>query len=473
VRALKGDAGLRYNPERIDEANSDKPFSAKDMFIYGLLSDERVGTCNTIPVLITAVGRRLGYPLYLCCTHQHIWTRWDGRGERFNIEASGPNEFSDFDDEHYRKNLEPARKSSIDTSYYLKNLMPPGELALFLFSRGMVLHDHKRYEEALSVWAKCCFLVPTEPSYPLQAHQAAFEALHVRKFGKPSWRGPDGRPLTSPAVGEDLRKLLPTTKKLGMYLSIMGHFHEVRGEIERAVITYKGACSEDPHNPEYRTDIERYLIRLAQDGKALPVIDAVGRSLGLEKDMVAACQQRGLQFEKAKDWAEAQCAYVHGLAFREAGLRCREYLKRVVHREITAGQEPRSGQQAAANDKSPDPRLALPRELQAVIWSTRDLQLRSLGRLDEALAACKETCTLWPGNRMYAEELKRFSRQHARVKAQQKASEQGLLTATHGHVVLDIGHDPSVAGVSAPVHTIANWFSGSVLLSLPVINQKE
>lgn len=267
VHALKTDGRLRYSPERADRKDSHKPFSAKDMLINGLLSDERIGTCNNMPVIIAAVGRRLGYPLYLSFTHQHVWTRWEGDGERFNIEASGPNDFSDFDDDHYRSELEPFRKGGFDTSYFLKNLTPAEEVAFFLFSRGWVLEDHKRFEESLPAWTKCCFLAPATRMYALRAYEVAFETLHVRKFGKPSVRGPDRRPLTAPAVGEDLRKLLPP-KVLAMFLSIDGHFHEVRGEVKEAVVSYRKACAEDTENPDYKADLERYLKRLAHEGKS-------------------------------------------------------------------------------------------------------------------------------------------------------------------------------------------------------------
>jgi len=473
VHALKTDGGLRYNPERADQKNSDKPFSAKDMLINGLLSDERIGTCNTIPVVIAAVGRRLGYPLYLCCTHQHVWTRWDGDGERFNIEASGPNDFSDFDDDHFRSELEPLRKAGIDTSYYLKNLTPADELALFLFSRGWVLEDHKRFEESLPAWTKCCFLAPAARMYALRAYEVAFEILHVRKFGKPSVRGPDRRPLTSPAIGEDLRKLLPP-KVLGMFLSIDGHFHEVRSEVKEAVVSYRKACTEDPQNPDYKADLERYLKRLVHEGKSSYETNAVAISLGLDREMAVECEQRGLRFEKAGEWAQAQCAFVQGSAFPKGGTSCGEHLKRAIREEIAAGNEPRPGPQASGHHGPPDPRFALPHELQATIWTMRDLALRSLGRLDEALDACKEACRLWPKNPLYAQELRRFSQEHARLKAKEKPGPQAHANSSiQGQPVSESAHNVVFTTVSAPVHASVTCFSGSLFPLTITIKPKE
>jgi hypothetical protein len=91
----------------------------------------------------------------------------------------------------------------------------------------------------------------------------------VRKFGKPSVRGPDGRPVTAPGLAEDLRKILPP-RELGMYLSIEGHFHEVCGRTGEAIGSYRKAIIADPENPDYNADLERYVTRHARDGNAPP-----------------------------------------------------------------------------------------------------------------------------------------------------------------------------------------------------------
>jgi hypothetical protein len=41
---------------------------ANPVFLTGLLGEERKGTCSSMPVLYVALGRRLGYPLYLVTT---------------------------------------------------------------------------------------------------------------------------------------------------------------------------------------------------------------------------------------------------------------------------------------------------------------------------------------------------------------------------------------------------------------------
>ena len=103
VTSVKANDGLHYNPKRMGSGNTDPYISSKEALINGLLSEEKTGTCSSIQIVIVAVGRRLGYPMYVAQTPEHSWARWDGEGERFNIEASNPGGgFTDFEDQHYR-----------------------------------------------------------------------------------------------------------------------------------------------------------------------------------------------------------------------------------------------------------------------------------------------------------------------------------------------------------------------------------
>ena len=67
---LAEDFGVHYNTQRkVDPANAraDDGFFAdsRDVFLTGLLSPDRQGTCSSLPVLYVAVGRQLGYPIKL------------------------------------------------------------------------------------------------------------------------------------------------------------------------------------------------------------------------------------------------------------------------------------------------------------------------------------------------------------------------------------------------------------------------
>ena len=71
VTVLERDLGVRYNPARVRDPKFQDPhcivpdFSdSRDLFIHGIL-DGPGGTCSSMPVIYTAVGRRLGYPMKL------------------------------------------------------------------------------------------------------------------------------------------------------------------------------------------------------------------------------------------------------------------------------------------------------------------------------------------------------------------------------------------------------------------------
>ena len=67
VTAVRLDYGARYNPEFA--ADPSKPLTRDDLFFrrrieclpQGLLSAKKTGTCSSMPVLYTAIARRLGY----------------------------------------------------------------------------------------------------------------------------------------------------------------------------------------------------------------------------------------------------------------------------------------------------------------------------------------------------------------------------------------------------------------------------
>jgi hypothetical protein len=98
VTVLQQDIGVRYDQ---DCRNTSKFLDSREGFIHGLLQGKG-GTCANMPVLYAAVGRRLGYAMYLANAKGHIFCRWaskDGR-ERFNIEGSGRG-MNMFTDEYY------------------------------------------------------------------------------------------------------------------------------------------------------------------------------------------------------------------------------------------------------------------------------------------------------------------------------------------------------------------------------------
>jgi hypothetical protein len=105
---LAQDAGIRYNPELEHLSSgaagqsppSDKEWSvffssSTDVFLHGLLTGRRSGTCASLPFLQVAISRRLGYPVNLAARKHHLYARYEtGDGEHLNIEATENTGFS-------------------------------------------------------------------------------------------------------------------------------------------------------------------------------------------------------------------------------------------------------------------------------------------------------------------------------------------------------------------------------------------
>jgi Transglutaminase-like superfamily len=166
---LVEDFGVHYVPTRqldpASAADGDGFFAnPSDVFLHGVLGAKRGGTCSSLPVLYVAIGRRLGYPLKLVTTKGHLFVRWEGRGERFNIEVSGQG-LNRFDDNYYRKWPFPVTDEEVAAEGYLKSLTAPEELAVFLSIRGMCLREAGRRVEAADSFAAAARFAPNCRSY--------------------------------------------------------------------------------------------------------------------------------------------------------------------------------------------------------------------------------------------------------------------------------------------------------------------
>ncbi|MDB5346842.1 MAG: hypothetical protein JWP89_5219 [Schlesneria sp.] len=167
VTVLQQDFGVQYNPDRIRTPDFR---DAGDLFIHGMLSGNG-GTCASMPVLYTAVGRRLGWPMKLSSTLSHFFCRWDdpnGRHlfgkERFNLEGSGQGAHLVSDD-YYRTWPRPISDELIEGLGYLKSLTPAEETAAFLALRGHCLEDNGRIAKACDAYFASSRLAPTDRIY--------------------------------------------------------------------------------------------------------------------------------------------------------------------------------------------------------------------------------------------------------------------------------------------------------------------
>ena len=213
---LYEDFRVRYNPERMSTPSAldpnDRFFAhSRDIFLHGLLPaphpqpsainpqpnsrPSSLGTCSSMPVLYVAIGRRLGYPLKLATTKAHLFIRWEGAGERFNLEATGKG-MNRYDDEHFKQWPFPVTEEEIQADGYLKSLTVAEELALFLSLRGHCLREAGRMSEAIASYAEAVRLAPNSRPYRLLLAAAQQERAQFGSAARlPPVPGPSQAPL--------------------------------------------------------------------------------------------------------------------------------------------------------------------------------------------------------------------------------------------------------------------------------------
>ena len=147
ITALWKRLGFHYNMSIPQDGYLDNR-DARSFFIPGLL-DGHGGMCVSMPILVTALGRQIGYPLYLVEAKLHDFVRWDdpSTGERFNFDAAGPG-FEARDDEYYKKWPLPLTDQDFkDHPRYLKNLTHRQEIAVTIQQRAHCLLENLRLFE--------------------------------------------------------------------------------------------------------------------------------------------------------------------------------------------------------------------------------------------------------------------------------------------------------------------------------------
>lgn len=152
---LQEDLQIRYNPERITPVGVFEPndvffADCRDVFVHGMIAENRrMGTCASMPVLYVAIGRRLGYPVKLVPTQNHLFIRWEDSRERFNVDATGRG-INMHDDNHYRQWPMPISRETEQEFGYLKSMKGTDEITAFLSLRGACLLSAGRSDEAIA-----------------------------------------------------------------------------------------------------------------------------------------------------------------------------------------------------------------------------------------------------------------------------------------------------------------------------------
>ncbi len=164
VTVLQQDFGVHYNPDLIDVPDSkvDEAFLSdpSNMLLTGLLSDRRMGTCSSMPVLYVAIGRRLGYPVSLVSAKDHLFVRWQRSGGSGYENIEGTSRGLTFHSDEYYKNWRGLTEADVTSGVHLKSLTATQELAVFLMTRGGALQYHQRLPEAAIAYAHAGFLWP-------------------------------------------------------------------------------------------------------------------------------------------------------------------------------------------------------------------------------------------------------------------------------------------------------------------------
>lgn len=179
LQVLQEDCGVVYNPARKFDPDFSDP---ADMFIHGILDDVGAGgTCATMPVVYVAVARRLGYPVKLVETREHLFFRWeDPRGtiihwqhtntefwlppDRFNVEGAGEG-IAYYPDSFYIQWPHLWKESDFMHGRYLRPLSSKDELASFFIERGECFWELRSRGEALKAYWHARQLTPDDKRY--------------------------------------------------------------------------------------------------------------------------------------------------------------------------------------------------------------------------------------------------------------------------------------------------------------------
>lgn len=149
VTVLQRTLGVRYNNNRIGDMSTDFFRDSRDLFIHGLLSGDRTGTCASIPVLYCAIGRRLGYPLNLALSKRHVYVRWESADCTLNLEVSGQGLACPPDD-HFASGHFTLTPTEAASGVFLRSLKPAEAIAEFLMNRGCCLQRTRGLAAAMS-----------------------------------------------------------------------------------------------------------------------------------------------------------------------------------------------------------------------------------------------------------------------------------------------------------------------------------
>ena len=217
---LRVQFGVKYDPlvwemtRHGTEVTAWKSADSTEVFVHGVLSEKRTGTCSSLPTFSIAIGRRLGYPLKLMRVPNHTLFRWDDGKEKFNFQHTfagaeiKPDEYFHtwprrWDESDFHMNAR--------TKVWLHSMTPKQEVSKFLCNRSIMLFELGRLQEALDAVAAaerfdsinpacaeiaCCILESMNNDFaPPPLPMFAQYADHSRLISIPTSMWPSGTEL--------------------------------------------------------------------------------------------------------------------------------------------------------------------------------------------------------------------------------------------------------------------------------------
>ncbi|HET6407284.1 MAG TPA: hypothetical protein VFG14_05340, partial [Chthoniobacteraceae bacterium] len=162
---LQEDFAIRYDSNWIAIPGSEDPndefhANSRNLFIHSLVGPPMTGTCASMPVLYVAVGRRLGYPLYLVTTKRHLFARWEDTRNRLNIEGTTDHGLGSFEDDYYKTFPFKITDAEVEAEQHLRSKTPSEELAEFMATRAECLIKARRYADAVKAQRETVRLAP-------------------------------------------------------------------------------------------------------------------------------------------------------------------------------------------------------------------------------------------------------------------------------------------------------------------------
>jgi hypothetical protein len=168
MTVLREDMGIRYNPDLIkpgrslEEMKKNFTTDSRNVFIHGLLTGDRQGTCASMPALVVALGELLNYPLKIVSCKGHLFVRWDDSKEVFNFDVTGGG-VQLKSDKFYINWPYPLSKKELAQGFYMKSLTGKEAYCAFLINRAATLRANRRIREADMAARTALNLVPYVP----------------------------------------------------------------------------------------------------------------------------------------------------------------------------------------------------------------------------------------------------------------------------------------------------------------------